>query len=59
MALNNLSVDLGAVGRREEGLTAIQEAAGHYRSLAEANPYLSPALEQSLDVMTWLEGLEP
>ncbi|MFI9724679.1 ATP-binding protein, partial [Streptomyces sp. NPDC052396] len=38
MSLNNLSVDLGEVGRREEGLAAIREAADHYRALAEANP---------------------
>ncbi|WP_224277532.1 tetratricopeptide repeat protein [Streptomyces sp. LS1784] len=38
MALNNLSVNLGEMGRREEGLAASQEATGHYRALAEANP---------------------
>ncbi|MFI8350409.1 tetratricopeptide repeat protein [Streptomyces sp. NPDC085596] len=50
MSLNNLSVRLGAVGRREEGLTAIQEAVGHYRVLAEPNPdvYL-PDLAMSLN----------
>ncbi|MFF8619085.1 hypothetical protein, partial [Streptomyces sp. NPDC015350] len=37
-ALNNLSGRLGEVGRREEGLDAIQEATGHYRTLAEASP---------------------
>ncbi|MEU0047789.1 tetratricopeptide repeat protein [Streptomyces werraensis] len=50
MSLNNLSVRLGDVGRREEGLTAIQEAVGHYRALAKANPdaYL-PYLATSLN----------
>ncbi|MFI9720772.1 tetratricopeptide repeat protein [Streptomyces sp. NPDC052396] len=50
MSLNNLSVRLGEVGRREEGLAAIREAADHYRALAEANPeaYL-PDLAMSLN----------
>ncbi|MFD0274114.1 hypothetical protein ACFVHB_09410 [Kitasatospora sp. NPDC127111] len=43
MALNSLSVRLGAVGRREEGLVAVQEAAGHYRVLAK----LSRAMARS------------
>ncbi|MDI5974067.1 tetratricopeptide repeat protein, partial [Streptomyces sp. SL13] len=49
-SLNNLSVRLGEVGRRAEGLTAIEEAARHYRTLAEANPdaYL-PDLATSLN----------
>ncbi|WP_406354853.1 tetratricopeptide repeat protein [Streptomyces sp. NBC_01635] len=49
-SLNNLSVRLGEVGRREEGLTAIQEAVDIRRALAEANPdaYL-PALASSLN----------
>ncbi|MFC9263811.1 tetratricopeptide repeat protein [Streptomyces hydrogenans] len=38
VSLNDLSVRLGGVGRREEGLAAIQEANGHYRALADANP---------------------
>ncbi|MFE1759966.1 tetratricopeptide repeat protein [Streptomyces sp. NPDC059513] len=38
MALNNLSVDLGKVGRREEALGASEEALRHYRALAEATP---------------------
>ncbi|MGW7330138.1 tetratricopeptide repeat protein, partial [Streptomyces sp. NPDC054840] len=60
MALNNLSVDLGAVGRRDEGLTAAQETVTIRRSLAEANPDLfGAALQRSLDMMAWLEGLEP
>ncbi|GAA2650730.1 hypothetical protein GCM10010425_74240 [Streptomyces spororaveus] len=37
-ALNNLSVCLGAVGRRDEGLATVQEAVTIRRSLAEANP---------------------
>ncbi|MFF3002242.1 tetratricopeptide repeat protein [Kitasatospora sp. NPDC057940] len=38
MSLNNLSIRLGDMGRREEGLTVIQEATDHYHALAEANP---------------------
>ncbi|ARE79511.1 hypothetical protein B6R96_36490 (plasmid) [Streptomyces sp. Sge12] len=58
--LNNLSIDLSMVGRREEGLAAVQDAVGHYSSLAEANPDLfGPALQQSLDMTAWLEGLKP
>ncbi|MGW4222550.1 tetratricopeptide repeat protein [Streptomyces bauhiniae] len=37
-SLNNLSVRMGALGREEEGLAAVQEAVDHYRTLAEANP---------------------
>ncbi|MFJ9690408.1 tetratricopeptide repeat protein, partial [Streptomyces bacillaris] len=37
-ALNNLSVRLGEVGRREEALGAVEEAVRHYRALAEASP---------------------
>ncbi|MFJ9692629.1 tetratricopeptide repeat protein [Kitasatospora sp. NPDC101183] len=58
--LSNLSIDLGALGRRAEGLAAAEEATAHYRALAEANPDLfGAALQQSLDVTAWLEGLEP
>ncbi|MFI6262163.1 tetratricopeptide repeat protein [Micromonospora sp. NPDC051006] len=39
---NNLSVVLGEVGRRDEGLTAIEEATTLYRRLAEANPAAYP-----------------
>ena len=37
-SLNNLSVRLADLGRREEALAAIQEAAGVYRELAAARP---------------------
>ncbi|MFF8769123.1 tetratricopeptide repeat protein, partial [Kitasatospora sp. NPDC015120] len=37
-ALNNLSNRLGEVGRRAEGLTAVEEAVAIRRTLAEANP---------------------
>ena len=48
-ALNNLSLRLGRLGRREEALAAIQEAAGIYLELAEARPdALRPALATSL-----------
>ena len=36
--LNNLAVRLSDLGRREEALTAAEEAVGHYRALAEARP---------------------
>ncbi|MFF2751345.1 tetratricopeptide repeat protein, partial [Kitasatospora sp. NPDC058048] len=59
MSLNNLSVDLGGVGRWEEALTAIQESVAIHRTLAQANPDLfGPALQQSLAVAGWLEGLD-
>ncbi|WTJ48396.1 tetratricopeptide repeat protein (plasmid) [Streptomyces atratus] len=38
MSLNNLALWLGEVGRREEGLAAIQEAVRIRRTLAETNP---------------------
>ncbi|MFJ2854910.1 tetratricopeptide repeat protein [Streptomyces sp. NPDC087215] len=49
-SLNNLSVRLGDVGRRAEGLAAVEEAVRHYRALAEVNPdaYL-PDLAGSLN----------
>ncbi|MGZ2360923.1 tetratricopeptide repeat protein [Streptomyces sp. 372A] len=49
-ALNNLSVRLGELGRRAEGLSAVEEAVRHYRTLAENNPdaYL-PDLAMSLN----------
>ncbi|MFF4779097.1 tetratricopeptide repeat protein [Microtetraspora fusca] len=49
-SLNNLSVRLAEVGRREEGLAAIQRAVEIRERLAEANPdaYL-PALATSLN----------
>ena len=38
MALNNSSVYLGDLGRREEGLAAVEEAVSAYRQLAAAHP---------------------
>ncbi|MEU1883367.1 tetratricopeptide repeat protein, partial [Streptosporangium sp. NPDC020072] len=35
---NNLSIRLGDLGRREEGLTAIEEATAIYRKLARTHP---------------------
>lgn len=59
-AIHTLSLDPGEMGRREMGLAAVREAVSHYRVLANANPHLfGPALQQSLDVTAWLEGLEP
>ncbi|MFC8380839.1 tetratricopeptide repeat protein [Nocardia sp. NPDC057272] len=49
-SLNNVSVRLGALGRREDGLAASEEAVRIYRVLAEHHPdaYL-PALATSLN----------
>ncbi|MFJ6775298.1 hypothetical protein ACIQOV_30775, partial [Kitasatospora sp. NPDC091257] len=58
-ALNNLAVNLGGLGQHKKGLAAAQEATDHYRTLTEANPDLfEAALQQSLEVAAWLEGLE-
>ncbi|MEU5962727.1 tetratricopeptide repeat protein [Micromonospora parva] len=48
--LNNLSVRLGEMGRRDEGLAASDEATAIYRRLVETNPaaYL-PSLAMSLN----------
>ena len=49
-SLNNLSVDLADAGRRDEGLTAIQDAVKIRRRLAAANPAAyEPALAMSLN----------
>ena len=49
-SLNNLSVRLGEAGRRDEGLTAIEEAVTVYRRLAAANPAAyEPDLATSLN----------
>ena len=49
MSLNNLSVRLADLGRREDALAAIQEAAGIYRELAAARPdAFRPDLAMSL-----------
>ncbi|MFE2175512.1 tetratricopeptide repeat protein [Kitasatospora sp. NPDC059462] len=55
-SLANLSVRLGAMGRRAESLAAGEEAVGYYRALAEANPdaYL-PDLAGTLNGLSvWL-----
>jgi hypothetical protein len=38
MSLNNLSIRLAEAGRRDEGLTAIQDAVAIRRRLVAANP---------------------
>ena len=49
-SLNNLSVRLAGLGRREEALAAIEEAAEVYRELAAARPdAFRPALAASLN----------
>ncbi|GGS37754.1 hypothetical protein Snoj_28940 [Streptomyces nojiriensis] len=47
-SLNNLAVNLRAVGRREESLTAIEDAAELYRVLAGANPIVLKAIYDNL-----------
>ncbi|MER5399312.1 tetratricopeptide repeat protein, partial [Streptomyces sp. NPDC002599] len=55
-SLNNLSIDLGELGRREEALAAIEEAVTAYRKLADAHPDIHlAALEKSLQVLSWLQ----
>ena len=50
MSLNNLSVDLADAGRRDEALTASQDAAKIRRRLAAANPAAyEPDLAMSLN----------
>ena len=50
MSLNNLSVRLADLGRREDALAAIQEAVGIYRELAAARPdAFRPDLATSLN----------
>ncbi|MFD5088179.1 tetratricopeptide repeat protein [Kitasatospora sp. NPDC058406] len=51
-ALNDVSFNLGEVGRWEEGLAAAREATGHYRSLAEANPAYLPFLAGALNTFS-------
>ena len=49
MSLNNLAVQLADLGRREDALAAIREAAGIYRELAAARPdVFRPDLAMSL-----------
>ena len=49
-SLNNLSIRLGDLGRREDALAAIQEAADTYRELAAARPdAFRPDLAMSLN----------
>ena len=50
MSLNNLANVLSDLGRREEALTAAQEAADLYRALARARPEaFTPDLAMSLN----------
>ena len=59
MSLNNLSLRLGGLGRREEALAASAEATGIYRELAASWPDVyHHELEQSLQVAAWLENGE-
>ena len=56
MSLNNLSVRLAGLGRREDALAAIEEAVGIRRELAARWPdAYQEQLEQSLQVVAWLD----
>jgi hypothetical protein len=56
MSLNNLSIRLGELGRREDALAAIQEAVTVRRELAARWPdAYQQELVQSLQVVAWLE----
>jgi tetratricopeptide (TPR) repeat protein len=58
-SLNNLSVRLGELGRREEALAAIEEAVAIRRELAARWPdAYRQDLEQSLRAADWLESGE-
>lgn len=58
-SLKNLSNRLGHLGRREDGLTAIQESIQIRRRLAARWPAAYQAdLEQSLQVQNWLQELD-
>ena len=55
-SLNSLAARLADLGRREDALAAIEEAARIYRELAAARPdAFRPDLEQSLRIVAWLE----
>ncbi|WP_030234056.1 tetratricopeptide repeat protein [Streptomyces sp. NRRL S-455] len=57
--MNNLSADLWQLGRREDALTAIEEAVTLYRELAAARPdAFLPDLASSLNNLSvWLGEL--
>jgi hypothetical protein len=56
-SLNTQSIALGALGRQEDALAAINDAVRIRRDLAAANPDIPQIeLEQSLHVLAWLEG---
>ena len=57
MSLNNLSLRLAEAGRRDEGLTAIEEAVAVYRRLAGANAAAyEPDLAMSLNNLSVRPG---
>ena len=56
--MNNLSLRLGKLGRREDGLAAIEEAVAIRRRLAARRPAVfQQALDQSLRVLAWPRDL--
>jgi hypothetical protein len=58
-SLNNLSLRLADLGRREDALAAIQEAAAIRRELAARWPDVyRQRLEQSLQVAAWIKDGE-
>jgi tetratricopeptide (TPR) repeat protein len=59
-ALNNLSVDLSNLGRREEALAATSEAVEVYRRLAGVNPgAFEPDLALALWGFAWVRAAGP
>ena len=58
MSLSNLSVRLGELGRREEGLAAVEEAVSIHRELTARWPEVfQDLLDSSLAVLAWLKDL--
>jgi hypothetical protein len=56
-SLNNLSLRLGGLGRREEGLAAVEESVTIRRELAAVHPTVFQSdLERSLQVLAWFQN---
>ncbi|HET8681204.1 MAG TPA: hypothetical protein VFM54_04945 [Micromonosporaceae bacterium] len=57
-SLNNLSIRLGELGRREDALTAIEEAVHIRRQLAVRWPGVyQQQLDESVEVLAWVKNL--
>ncbi|MFD9740648.1 hypothetical protein, partial [Umezawaea sp. NPDC059074] len=58
-SLNNQSVQLANLGRREEALDAATEAVNIRRRLAKARPDVHQTeYEHSLQILTWLKDVD-